>query len=569
MRLTVFKAFVFGALLLLAGRLFYVQVLCGAYYRAVAERNRIRVVPLAAPRGQIVDRNGKALAANVPLWELQVVREDLAEGDRAVVSRLLHEEEASVKNRLAEKTPLFQPVVVKRELSFEEVVRFEEHSLELPAARVVTRAVRSYPYGADLAHVVGYLGKVSREEYGRDRGERYLYDDMIGRDGVEAVMDERLRGTFGGRQVEANARGRPLRVLSEKEPKPGESVALTIDADLQKGIGGLLGERKGVVAVLDLATDGVLALASHPSYDPNVFVRPQGSGERAGLLKDARAPLLNRSVASSYPPGSVFKLVTALTALEKGVITPHTTFTCAGSFRLGGRGRPFKCWKEWGHGPVDLTGAIEKSCNVYFYNVASRLSADDLATWSHRLGFGETCSLELPRLSRGLVPSPLWKQTAIHEKWYQGETLSFAIGQSYLLVTPLQILRLGGFFATRGSLPDPHLVRDAPVRRSVVAVRPETLGAIRKGMERVVEGAEGTGKPARVQGLPIAAKTGTAQAPTRDPHAWFVGYAPMDRPQVAVVVFVEHGGSGGAVAGSVAKSVFEMWRDSRAPTVLA
>lgn len=569
MRVAAFKALVLGALALLVGRLFFVQVLSGGYYRTVADRNRIRVVPLPAPRGEILDRNGKAIATNMPLWELQVTREDLAEGDHALLARLLREDGEAVGHRLAAKTPLFQPVTVRRELTFEEVVRFEEHAVDLPAARVVTRAVRAYPYGADLAHAVGYLGKVNHQEFVRDRGETYLYDDVIGREGVEAVLDGRLRGSFGGRQVEANAQGRTLRVLSEREPRAGASVTLSLDADLQKRIHLLFTDRKGAVAVLDLATDGLLALASYPSYDPNVFVRPQSSGERTALLKDSRAPLLNRSVASSYPAGSVYKLVTALTALETGAITPQTTFVCGGSLRLGARGRPFKCWKEWGHGALNLQGAIEKSCNVYFYEVAKRLSADDLATWSHRLGFGETSPLELPGLARGLVPSSLWKQTALGERWYQGETLGFAIGQSYLAVTPLQILRLGGFFATRGSLPDPHLVGESPAKRTVVAVRPDTLAAIRKGMERVVESAEGTGKPARVSGLAISAKTGTAQVPNREPHAWFVGYAPQERPQVAVVVFVEHGGSGGAVAGSIARGVFEAWRDLRAPTAVA
>jgi penicillin-binding protein 2 len=457
----------------------------------------------------------------------------------------------------------FAPAIIKEDIPLALAFRLEERKPELPGVAVRVDSLRYYPYKETASHLIGYIGKIGPEEYKAFDHARFGMTSFIGRAGMEKIFDDRLRGWRGGRQIEVDARGEMIRVLSEKKPEPGEDLHLTVDLEFQKKIMELIQNKHASVAVLDLANDGLVALASMPAYDPNVFVAPNFSNERLELLKNPASPMLDRGVSSVYPPGSVFKLVTALAALETGKITPNTRFYCPGTFRLNTRSRAFHCWSQRGHGSLDLYQAVERSCNVYFFNVARRLSAEDLSHFAHELGLGEMLKLETTHIVAGLVPDSEWKKSKLHDVWYKGETLSFAIGQSYLLVSPLQILRLTSIIAKEGKKIEPTLLVEKAKEqneKSRIAVREENLKILKRAMLKVVQSDYGTGQLARVDFTKMAAKTGTAQAPPKTAHSWMTGFFPYEKPEIAFVVFVEHGGSGGITAAKIVKDMVQTWR---------
>lgn len=570
MRLKILKAGVLAGLMILTGGLFAAQVLKGGHYRNLSEENRIRLIPLEAPRGRVLDRAGRLLATNRPCYNLVATPEDVTPDAYPELARLLKIPEKAVRERLvAEREYPFAPVLLAGDISKELLFQVEERRPELPGVFVQTEWIRSYPYGPVASHIIGYLGKINPEEYRAHDRERFGLNSLIGRTGLEKVFDQRLRGWRGGKQVEVNARGERIRVVREKPSIPGEDIVLTIDLEFQRRLADLIADRKATIAFLDLKTNELLALASSPAFDPNVFVSPAGAGERLEFLEDRDAPLLDRGRGAVYPPGSVFKLVTALAALESGKITPHTTFRCPGYFRLKPGSRPFRCWREGGHGYLDLYRAIERSCNVYFYNVGRLVGPDAIARMARELGFGQTLQLELTNLAPGLVPDSVWKKEHLKEPWWPGETLSFAVGQSYLLVSPLQVLRLAALIAKNGEWVEPKLIRDPPGASTPegkkIAVREKNLQVIRQGMLKVVESDYGTGQLARVDFDQLAGKTGTAQAPPKEPHAWMTGFFPYRNPQIAFVIVIEHGGSGGINAARVIKRAIRIWKEGYAP----
>lgn len=572
-RINFLKAAVFGGLLLLVGGLFHTQVFKARYYRGLSENNRIRLIPLEAPRGRVFDRAGRLLATNRPAYRLVATPEDVAPEVYPVLGRLLKIPQSEVRRRMSgEREYPFAPVVLAADIPMSLLFRVEELRPELPGISIQTEWIRSYPYGTVASHIIGYLGKIGPEEYRKLSRDRYGFNALIGRTGIEKIYDEKLRGWRGGRQVEVNARGEQVRVVSQTEPIPGEEVTLTLDLEFQKRLSGLLKGKKATVAFLDLKTDELLALASSPGFDPNAFVSPRGGRERMDYLVDRSAPLLNRGTSAAFPPGSVFKLVTAIAGLETGKITPHTTFDCPGHFRLTRKSRVFHCWNRDGHGKMDLYRALERSCNVYFYNVGKLVGSDTLAHYSRELGLGRSLQLELTNLAPGLVPDSVWKKKRYRESWYAGETLSYAVGQGYLLVTPVQILRLTAMIAKEGAWVEPKLVRGDPVPEPAppgkIAVREENLRVIRQGMLKVVESDYGTGQLARVDFDQLAGKTGTAQAPPKEPHAWMTGFFPYRDPEVAFVLFVEHGGSGGITAARLVKEALQIWKELHAVPVV-
>jgi len=574
MRLNILKGIILAGLALLAGSLFVAQVVRGGHYRGLSEENRIRRVPLEAPRGRVLDRAGRLLATNRPCYHLVATPEDVGPEAIPELARLLKVSEKEIRERLhGEREYPFAPVVLAADIPKELVFQVEELRPELPGVSIQTDSIRSYPYGPVASHVVGYLGKINPEEYhASDRG-RFGLNSLIGRSGVEKVFDLKLRGWRGGRQVEVNARGERIRVIREKPPVPGEDLVLGIDLEFQKRLTELITGKKATIAFLDLKTHELMALASSPAFDPNVFVSPGAGAERLEFLRDPDSPLLDRSTGAVYPPGSVFKLVTALAGLENGKITPHTTFRCPGYFRLSRRSRPFRCWQEKGHGYLDLYRAIERSCNVYFYNVGKLVGPDALARMARELGFGQTLQLELTNLAPGLVPDSVWKREKLKQPWWPGETLSFAVGQSYLLVSPLQVLRLAAMIAKNGEWVEPRLLHDpnAPLNSEGrrIAVREKNLQVIRQGMLKVVESNYGTGQFARVDFDQLAGKTGTAQAPPKQPHAWMTGFFPYRDPQLAFVIVLEHGGSGGIDAARLIKRALRIWRELYVPRPVA
>lgn len=567
----ILKILIYGGLVFLTLGLFHAQVLEGRRYRKLSEQNRIRLIPLEAPRGRVFDKNGHLLATNRPSYDVVATPEDVTPEVFSRLAKLLTLRERKIRERMSGPREYpFAPVVIKEDIPRHLVFQIEQFRPELPGVGIRISFRRYYPYGETASHIIGYIGKIGPGEYPKLDRDRFGLNSFVGRFGIEKIFDERLRGWRGGRQIEVNANGQLMQVLSEKNPEPGQDVRLTIDLDFQQKIMGLIGGRHASVAVLNLKTDGLMVLASSPAFDPNVFVNPGFGTERLGFLKDPESPLLDRGVSSAYPPGSVFKLVTALAALQTGKITPQTRFFCPGYFQLKPGSRPYHCWKQGGHGSLNLYQAIERSCNVYFYNVGSRLSPEEISRYARELGLGERMELEATHIAPGLVPDAAWKQAKFHDKWYQGETLSFAVGQSYLLTSPIQVLRVVSIIAKDGQMTEPHLLEDEnppPSAKRKVAISEENITTIKRAMLQVVQSDYGTGQFARLSFDKMAAKTGTAQAPPRKAHSWMSGFFPYQNPELAFVVFVEHGGPGGITSAHIVKQMFEIWRDMNAQKV--
>ncbi len=566
MRFIIFRWMIYGGLALLGLSLFRTQVLQGAEYRRLGEQNRIRLIPLEAARGKVLDARGHALATNRISYNLIATPEDVTPEVFTRLSKILKIPEKEIRRRMsAPREYPFAPAMIQPDISRAIVFIVEELKPELPGVSVQVSGLRFYPYHTAASHLIGYIGKINPREYENLDRERFGMNSLLGRAGIEKIYDNALRGWRGGRQIEVDAKGNFVRVLSERRPEPGEDLVLTLDLELQEKIDAMIQGRHASVAVLDLQTEGIIALASSPAYDPNVFVSPGKSQERVALLQDKEAPMLDRGTGSAYPPGSVFKLVTALAALETGKITPNTRFKCTGGVRLGKR--RFHCWLKEGHGSLNLYEAIERSCNTYFYQLGQRLSPDDIAHYARELGLGDVMKLEVTDMTPGLVPDRAWKRQRYREPWYAGETLSFAIGQSYLLTSPIQILRLSAIIANEGQRVEPRLVlnalKDEPKAdgRPRVAIREENLKIIKKAMLNVVESDMGTGQFARVDFDKMAAKTGTAQAPPNQAHSWMTGFFPYDNPKIAFVAFVEHGGPGGITAAKLVTDTVKIWHE--------
>ncbi len=572
MRLFIFRGLVYAGLTVLGCGLFRVQVVQGHEYRRLGEQNRIRLIPLEAARGKVLDRFGRVLAANRVAYNVVATPEDVTPEVFAILSRTLGMTESEIRKRMsAPRECAFAPALIKADVARETVFRLEELKPDLPGVSIQVTGIRFYPYHKTASHLIGYIGKINSREYQTLDRERFGMNSLMGRSGIEKIYDDVLRGWRGGEQIEVDAKGNFVRTLSEKKPEPGQDLVVTLDLEFQKRIDAMIQDRHASVAVLDLDTDGLIALASAPAYDPNVFVAPGKSEERRAILQDKGSPMLDRATGSAYPPGSVFKLVTALAALETGKIRPETRFNCTGGIQLGDH--KFHCWNHDGHGSLNLYEAIERSCNSYFYNLGARLSPEDIAHYARELGLGDVMQLEVTDMTPGLVPDSAWKKDRFSESWYAGETLSFAIGQGYLLTSPIQIMRLSAIVAKNGKRVEPRLVLNAPQDSQAernsgrVAIREENLKVIRRAMLKVVEGRQGTGQFARVDFDQMAAKTGTAQAPPHMAHSWMTGFFPYDHPKIAFVVFVEHGGPGGITAAKIVNDMVKIWHELYAPSL--
>jgi len=565
MRILVFKYILTGLLILLLGGLFYTQILQGEYYADLSENNRIRLLPLDAPRGKILDRNHVVLAGNRPAYSVYIIPHDFDKDLTPWLEEVLKFPEGSLKEKLSSKhiNP-YLPLELRQDVPREVVFQIEEKKPELTGVYITVEGRRYYPLEDVTGHLTGYLGKVTRTEYKEGQG-KYTRNDYIGRAGIEKIFDDTLRGEDGGRQVEVNSRGEVIRTLGERAPVPGQDVVLSVDADLQGIVWDVVKShpKNLSVGIEDLKTGELLAAVSKPSYDPNLFVSGGKNKERLEVLQDTEHPVLNRLVSVGYPPGSVFKLVTATAGLETKKINPNTVFTCDGDFKIGSSQHVFHCWNAYGHGTIDLHTAITQSCNVYFYNVGRLVGENAIAQAARIYGLAESPGVELPAVFDGLVPDDAWKRKELHDRWYQGETISYAIGQSYLLVSPLQILRMVSVFATSGSLPTLTILKDKEPRFRKVNVAPSTIETVRSAMHDVVQNDHGTGKYARVSFMELAAKTGTAQNPTGKSHAWFGGFFPYDKPRFAMVTMIEQGGGGGLAAGTLSKEVLIAWKEKK------
>jgi len=561
MRLKTLSVIVTCAFLLLVTGMLYVQVIKGPEYIALARSNRIRIVPIVAPRGDVYDRNGTIIVSSRTRFDCVAIPQEMTDKDRCLsaAARMLGTEKDKLYRRFKKGylNP-FTPIILARDISKEKAIEIEEERLNLPGIFISTRPVRDYLYRDACAHLVGYIGEIGPGEL--DRLDRYGYRmrDFIGKTGIEKEYDNYLRGTHGGMQVEVDNRGRQIRILSSKNPQRGKDIYLTIDMELQKYINEVFKDKKGACGVMDPTYGEMLGFVSKPAFDPNLFVA-QDRRVR-DLLKDKQRPLLDRAAGCAYPPGSSFKIVVATAGLQERKIKENTSFTCGGRHKVGGR--VFRCWREKGHGPQDIALGIKNSCNVFFYNTGLLLGPDNIGRYAQRFGFGKPTGIDLPEEAVGLVPSRMWKKLSMGARWYDGETANYAIGQGYLLVTPLQILRMASLIANGGFLVSPHVVkrvesvevsaetqRDAGISKAII----ETVA---RGMQDVVEDDSGTGVRARVPGITIAGKTGTAQTGRSATHAWFTGFSSAEEPKVALVVFLEGGGKGGLNAAAMASSIF-------------
>ncbi|HCC68639.1 MAG TPA: penicillin-binding protein 2 [Nitrospiraceae bacterium] len=556
-------------------RLWQLQVINGREYRELAEQNRLRIVKIPAVRGIIYDRNGVPFVRNVPSFDISVIREYLPK-DRETLSALskligLSADEIQDRLRKAAVHP-YEPVKLKIAVPWQEVARVEARKADFPGLQVDVEASREYINGILASHIIGHLGRLTPEQSKNPDYKEVPRRALVGQLGIEMVYDKILRGTAGRKFIEVDAMGRKIKVVGVEEPVKGNDITLTLDITLQKTAEEALKGKAGAVVALDPNTGEILALASSPAFDPNLFSRGIKPREWMKLLNNPQKPLLNRALQSQHPPGSTFKIITAIAGLEEGVITKNTEVNCTGVFTIGRR--VFRCWKPSGRGTVSLHRAMVESCNIYFYEVGKRLGINKIAEYAKRFGLGKPVGLELLNEKSGIVPSIEWKLKTRKEQWFQGDTINVTIGQGYLSATPMQMALLMSIVANGGKIYKPHLIKDSGVELvGNSKVNAENLAIVRKSLQGVVEEAEGTGGQARSSLLRIGGKTGTTQVVgIRKPahalpkkirnHAWFVAFAPVENPQIALSVFVEHGGYGGVSAAPIAKKVIEAFYEN-------
>jgi penicillin-binding protein 2 len=561
------------AFLFLVLRLWQLQLLQGNEYRKLSEANRLRIVNIPAPRGIIFDRNGIPLVKNSPYYFASVIPDEFDKNKTHLLSKVLGVPEDEIAGKLNKPglSP-FIPVQLKQGLSFNDIAYIEARRSDLPGLIIETEITREYIYGDIGSHLIGYLGKLTPAQSEDPAFKDVNPDTFIGQWGIEKLFDHSLRGTPGKRIIEVNALGREIRLLQENPPIKGQDITLSMDINLQKASEKAFGERAGALVAIEPDTGEILAMVSKPSFDPNLFTRGISSEKWLAILRDNKNPMLNRTFQSQYPPGSTFKIITAVAGLEEGVIAPDTKVECKGGINYGTW--RFGCWLRSGHGVIALHRALVESCDVYFYEVGKRLGIDKIFHYAADFGLGEKTGIQLGQEKQGLIPNTKWKLEKKKQPWFLGETFNAAIGQGYVAVTPLQLALMTGTFANGGTLYKPLLIKDVqPTIAGKVNLKPGTLAAIKSGLSGVVNEPSGTGWAAQSSLTVVAGKTGTAQViaqksgiqPSKErfqDHAWFVAFAPVEKPVIALSVLVEHGGHGGGAAAPIAKTAIEEYLKS-------
>ena len=586
-RFTFFFWVILAAVCVLVLRLWYLQIIKGEDLLKRSENNRIRIREVKAMRGIVLDSRGVVLVENRPSYDVVIFPEDvkdlkgLVEKLEALYAKVGLTFPMDYETIRENRRP-FTPLRVDRNVSREKLALIETHSLELPGVGIDVMPVREYYYGESMAHVIGYIGEVSREELERDRTSGYKSGDFIGKFGLEKALDRYIRGKPGGEQVEVNVVGRKVKTLGRVEPVQGYRVLLTIDSQVQKAAWAAMEGKAGAVVALDPRDGSVLALVSRPGFDPNLFNRGVSADVWERISSNPLHPMENRAIAGQYPPGSTYKLIVAAAALEEGIVTAETAFNCPGHFEMGTR--TFRCWRKQGHGRVSLHRAIVESCDVYFYNVGRLLGVDKLAEYAQAFGLGTRTGVAMTGERRGLIPTRDWKLARFGIPWQPGETISIAIGQGYNTVTPLQLANAYAAVANDGEFFTPRIVKRIetddgeiieefrPEKKAVLPVSRVNLQLLKKALWGVVNEPGGTGAQARVPGKDVCGKTAPAQVigmaegddgssypyEYRD-HALFVSFAPRDNPEIVVAVVAEHSGHGGSAAAPVAKKVIEAY----------
>ena len=564
-------------LLVLAARLWELQVVRGERFTEQAFENRLRIEQVPAPRGIIYDRRGIPLVKNAPFYSVALVPKLLPEADLEAIADFLGMEIKEVGDIVRRNRNSIEPIRIKGGLRFDEVAFIEARLSDFPALVIDVDETRHYPYGKTVAHVVGYLGKLGPDQIRKKEFRDVPRQSFIGQWGVEKMFDSSLRGKPGRRVIEADATGRKLRLLSEDQAAHGQDLHLSIDLDLQRAAVEAFGKHAGALVAIKPTTGEVLALMSRPSFDPNLFSRGINTDNWLRLVTHQGYPLLNRALQTQAPPGSVFKVIPAITALEEGVLTPDSTVICKGVISKG----PwrFRGWKRGGHGKVDMIRSLAESCDIYYYRLGEKTGMDAIARTARKFQLGQVSGIGLVKEKTGLIPDTEWKKRVKKEPWYLGETYNASIGQGFVLTTPVQMAKMIAWVANDGDIYDLSLLKmeENPEPAGHIELKPETLAVIKEGLDKVVNSDKGTGKRARSGFVRIAGKTGTAQVVRlredenrsldeipynlRD-HAWFIAFAPLEEPEIAVAVYVEHGGSGGSVAAPIAKIAIEQYMRS-------
>jgi penicillin-binding protein 2 len=570
----------------LGARMRYMQVDQADQFRLLAEENRINIRLIPPSRGLIQDRNGKLIAGNEQNYRVVITREDAGDVD-LVLRRLsglipLSDEDIERTVKETDRTSPFVPIIVADRLSWDDLSKIALNAPTLPGVFPEVGLSRTYPTGQDFSHVVGYVGPVSEKDLeGVADPDPVLQIPkfQIGKIGVERWMEDQLRGSAGNKRIEVNSVGRVMRELERTDGIPGADIRLTIDVDIQNYVQARLGKESAAAVVMDVTNGDLLAIASSPGFDPNLFVRGISQKDYTALTENDHRPLANKAVQGTYPPGSTFKMVTALAALEAGLISFDTKVRCPGFIEFGGT--KFHCWKRGGHGSVDLERSLQESCDVFYYEVAQKVGIDKIAEMGRMLGLGQRHDLPMSAISEGVMPNKAWKLESYQKDWRIGDTINASIGQGYVLTTPLQLVVMAARIAS-GRATAPRLIHAVDGKVVPVAVAPglgiggSGLRAIRAGMFSVINTERGTAYSSRISetSMIMAGKTGTSQVRNisaserasgvvsnadlpweRRDHALFVAFAPYESPKYAVSVVVEHGGGGSAVAAPIARDM--------------
>jgi penicillin-binding protein 2 len=559
-------------ILVLFCRLWYLSIVRYDHFVSLANRNQIRSVSLIAPRGEIYDREGTILVENTFGFDLLLFPDQVI--DPKETQAYLKDAITFSAEKFYERLDAgrsygrYQPVVLKQNLSLAQMSYLLARSSDHPELEILERPRRSYVYGNLAAHLFGYMGEISASELSLDIFRERRAGDLVGKSGIERIYDADLSGRNGIQKLRVDSRGRTVALLPPVPAQSGQPIRLTIDLDLQKATERALEGQVGGAIAMDPRNGEILAIASHPTFDPNDFSTRISLSKWENLTSNSDKPLQNRVVQNTFSPGSIFKIVMALAGLEEGVLDPKEKVLCSGSKEFFGR--RFRCSSKSGHGRLDLRRALQYSCNIYFYELGRRLGIDKIAAFSRKIGLGETTGVDLPGEVPGIVPSREWKKKTTGMPWFAGETISVSIGQGPVLVTPLQVA-LVLTAISRGQLVRPHIRMDRNAH-DVQSFPREHLKPIRDGLWLSVNDS-GTGRAAHIDGMEVAGKTGTVQTISREtldklpsgqaarfkPNAWFAGFAPMDDPRIVVAVIIERGGDGGRVAAPVARTIFQAY----------
>ncbi|HBT97840.1 MAG TPA: penicillin-binding protein 2 [Desulfobulbaceae bacterium] len=580
-------------------RLYNLQIEQGRKFAQKAFSNRIRLQKLAAPRGRILDRNGKEIVTNRPSFNVVLMREDAIDPETLVknLAPVLHEEVSAIWDRFREaaNTPQHMPVVLKKDIDWQTLAYIESHkNTDFPGIEIQVQPVRVYAYGNLMSHLIGYLGIINKNELEQlpANERRFASGDLVGKRGLEKLRENDLHGKKGEVQTVVDSHGFVQERDKKEEPFPGKDIYLTLDVPMQRMVEDMMArdDLAGSAVAMEVNTGRLIVSASAPELPLDQFTGGISKVNWQALQDNPRHPQMNKVVQGVYPPGSTYKMITALAGLASGVITKDTTVSCPGYYKFGNR--TYRCWKHSGHGTVDLRRAVAESCDTYFYLVGQKVGVDRLAEFAHKMGLGALSGIEMENEKTGTIPSKAWKLQTKKEKWHDGETLSVAIGQGFNTVTPLQICLMTATLATNGvrmkpmiidKIVDIHSGRVQNFPPEVVERIPlnsDYMEIIRQGMMDVVQGPRGTARKVAIKGLNIAGKTGTAQVASlnrikglreedipykyRD-HAWFTCYAPAEKPEIAVTVMIEHGLHGGSAAGPIARAILQAYFKDRLP----